>query len=98
METEFKNMWDDVWNETEQAALLEKLKQEVRFANTAKLILTALSGNPEGATKKELAAKARCRSTRFRDTLSQLLEQKKIYKSKIGKKGMPFKYRLQPWI
>lgn len=97
MNSEFKNLWEDVYDPVEQAALLERLKAEVRYENTARVILKALSGQPEGLTKLELTQIVRCRKQRFTETLKKLLELEKLYKTKIGKKNMPFKYRLQPW-
>ena len=97
MKSEFKNLWEDVYDPVEQAALLERLKEEVRYENAARSILKALSGHSDGLTKDELIQIVRCRKQRFAETLKKLLELQKVYKSKIRKKNMPYKYRLQPW-
>ena len=97
MESEFTSLWEESYNKEEQALLLESLKEEVRHANAAKSILMALRDESEGLTKAEIIQLARCRRQRVLQTLNKLLELGKVHKSAGGKKGKPFRYRLQPW-
>lgn len=97
METEFKSIWEESYDKEEQALLLESLKEEVRHANIAKSILLVLRGDSNGLTKAEIIESVACRRQRLLQTLNKLLELGKVYKSEVGKKGTPFRYRLQPW-
>lgn len=97
MESEFRSIWEDSFTKEDQARLLESLKEEVRDANAAKSILMALRDESDGLTKAEIIQLVRCRRQRVLQTLNKLLELKKIFRSLGGKKGNPFRYRLQPW-
>lgn len=95
MESEFRSIWEDSFSKEDQARLLESLKEEVRDANAAKSILMALRDESEGLTKTEIIELVRCRRQRVLQALKRLLELEKIIRSSVGKKGMPFRYRLQ---
>lgn len=97
MESEFRSIWEDSFSKEDQVRLLESLKDEVRDANAAKSVLMALRDESEGLTKAEIIELVRCRRQRVLQALNRLLELEKIFKSAGGKKGKPFKYRLQPW-
>lgn len=97
MESEIRSIWEDSYNREEQAFLLETLKEEVRHANIAKSILLLLREESSGFTKREIIESVACRRQRLLQTLKNLVELGKVYKSTGGKKGNPFKYRLQPW-